>query len=93
MIQDGVPERRSFEMNCGSDVQGRTIFVIVRAQCVGAHVLCGSCATQRDPGIKLRLFGLCNKRPYPLGHLASPSICEIFTSSLILYREGLTTVN
>lgn len=91
MIQDGVPERRSFEMNCGSDVQ--CIFVIVRAQCVGAHVLCGSCATQRAPGIKLRLFGLHNKRPYPLGHLASPSICEIFTSSLILYREGLTTVN
>lgn len=39
MIQDGVPEQRSFEMNCGSDVQGRTIFVIVRAQCVG-HMCC-----------------------------------------------------
>lgn len=39
MIQDGVPEWRSFERNCGSDVQGRTIFVIVHAQCVG-----GTCA-------------------------------------------------
>lgn len=77
-IQDGVPEWRSFKTNRGSDVQGRTIFIVVCAQCVCGH-MCRVVHVSRHgrgghrvPGVKLGLLGLCDKRSYSLSHWASP---------------------
>lgn len=45
-------------MNCGSDVRGRTIFIIVRAQCVGgSYAVWFACHTEgsRDQTQIIRL--------------------------------------